>query len=163
MYGGEILHADACHPCAGPLRGLTRIGVIDGKKMNVVKLCLHFCCWRLKSRCSGPWILARQPCRWLTDRTAAAARCWQLTYSNPLRGQSSRWSAKRDSYSTGWSAQCDKHGALKPKWNNIGLFIYKVHGRPSACIDPEVKSSKFKVTGVIKCSGSMCRHVSLTA
>jgi len=30
-------------------------------------------------------------------------RCWQLTYSNPLRGKSPRWSTKRDRHSTGWS------------------------------------------------------------
>jgi len=32
-YGGKIWHADACHPCAGPLGGLMSIGVIVGKKM----------------------------------------------------------------------------------------------------------------------------------
>jgi len=31
--GGEIWHADACRPCAGPLGGLMSIGVIVGKKM----------------------------------------------------------------------------------------------------------------------------------
>jgi len=44
-YGGEIWHVDACGPYAGPLLGLMWIGVIVGKKMNIVKLCLHFCCW----------------------------------------------------------------------------------------------------------------------
>jgi len=34
-YGGEIWHADACHPCARPLWGLMSIGVIIGKKINI--------------------------------------------------------------------------------------------------------------------------------
>jgi len=42
---GKILHADACRPCAGPLLGLMWIGVVVGKKMNIAKLCLHFCCY----------------------------------------------------------------------------------------------------------------------
>jgi len=33
VYGGEIWHADAHHPCALPLGCLMSIGVIVGKKM----------------------------------------------------------------------------------------------------------------------------------
>ena len=58
---------------------------------------------------------AAEPSRRPTDRTAAVAGCWQLTYSNPLRRQSPRWSAKHDKCSTGWRAQRDRHGAFKPK------------------------------------------------
>jgi len=51
--GDELLHADACRPWAGPLLSVMWIEVIVGKKMNIVKLCLHFCCcgWTAAAIC----------------------------------------------------------------------------------------------------------------
>jgi len=40
-YGGEILRVDACHVCAGHGLGLTSIGVIVGKKINILQNCAN--------------------------------------------------------------------------------------------------------------------------
>ena len=66
MYGGEILHPDACRVCAGHGLGLMSIGVTIGKKIKTLKHRVECVCtfdavdiYRLGQRRATAWQVGR--------------------------------------------------------------------------------------------------------
>jgi len=112
MYGGEIWHAVARHPCTGPLWGLWSTEVIVVKKINILfnfsnvsKLAVNsFGLWTVSQSAAQTVGCTADGARLPSSREHGAVGLRTFTYSNPLRGQSLRR-----------STQHDRHGAFNPK------------------------------------------------
>jgi len=129
-YCGKIWHADAIRHWPTLGLGLLSIGVIAGKKITIL---FQFSNGKQLAAAGAGWAALQRPAAPAAACAAGRSRCWATGLAGPHCRQrpgaagyglshipihyAHKSETEREArYTfTGWSAQCDRHGAFKLK------------------------------------------------